>query len=144
MSTHFIVSIVAVLVLTLTISACHHKSHRHSSVNDERAIKHLAKKLELDSQQRIELKSILATVSELKEQKNQMHQEWESYVRNSLTDNVNDQTDANEFSTKQAEKTKVVSMKFVNAVSRIKEVLNEDQEVKLIALLDRHSKRNSR
>ena len=141
MSTHFIITVAAVAVLTLTISACHHSRNSQSRHDPDNALKHLSKKLDLDVTQQQQVAAIFGEVSSLKDEGGRMKKEWEDYARQVIEADTYDPAQADQFVNEQNEKAEEVSRRFANSVAEIKEVLSDEQEVKLIALLDKHSKR---
>jgi len=144
MSTHLIITVATVAILTLTISACHHNRHRQSRHDSEHALKHLSKKLELDVSQQQQVAAIISQVSTLENEKSRMKKEWEGYARQMITADAYDPAEADRFVREQSESAKKISRHFVDSVAEIKEVLNDEQEEKLIALLDKHSSRKRR
>jgi len=141
MSTHFVITIATVVVATLIISACHHSRHNQSRHDSEHALKHLSKKLDLDVSQQQQVAAIISQVSTLKDEQGRLKKEWEDYARQTITVDADDPAETDRFVKKQSENAAEISRRFANSIAEIKEVLNDEQEDKLITLLDKHSSR---
>ncbi len=135
-----IITLIAVLLATLAMGACTHRRHSHADYDDKRALKHLTKKLELNSTQQVEVQKILREVNSLKTTGDVIRQDLQTRSLQQLQAAEVETAEDTAFQQQQLARLSSLAESFSAAIARLKRVLTPEQRQKLVTELKKHDR----
>lgn len=139
MRSNIVVVTLTIIVISLVLSACHRGRHRNTAHKESRAIEHLAKKLDLSSEQKVEVARVQSEFVALKEEGRVIKEEWYGYALSQFNEDAENSEAETTFSRNQANRMEKLGQRFADSVTELKNILTNEQEQILVAELQKNN-----